>query len=402
MRVTSQIYQSMSFSWARHCGLFDFDALPPFILPDANDHAGLLKGWRTWVSRELQLRALLGHYVLDGQLSFLSGQPPSVAHTTNPLTLSGNVRIFDAQTVDEWFTEVKIAPPSHTKFRDIYGALFESQAIDPALDPALGGPTLSWSFQSQIDVRVALEGIHSVIRESQDPLYIQSSWRSPTPAAISSALLQVRRHLEVGWSHNSAESLGLLMRWHFVSLDAVSRILVISKELCRIYAVKQNLFRVEDIRDVQPSLSDWIEKSEDAKRALLHAAAIQDIAAQLPLSHINSMWTPMPIFSAATLCALFCLHGISTVSLPSIVDWNTVLDTGDFDASPDSYEDKGRGKTQIFLASNVRASSPSIGQARNLRYDLNSLQTIIHGLSVQWGVCVDLEYVLQSLKAHYR
>jgi hypothetical protein len=394
--VTSQIYQSLSFNWARYCDLFDFEPLTPFVLPDPDDREGLLKGWKTWVSRELQLRALLGHYILDGQLSFLSGQPTSVIHTTNPLMMSSSARLFDAQTADEWYSEMKLMPTNLTAFQDVYGALFQSQA----LDPALGGHSNLWSFQSHIDLRVVLECIHALIRETQDRLYIHSVWRPPTSSDISNALLQVRRQLEIGWSQNPVERLGLLMRWHFVCLDAVSKLDATSKELCRLYQIRQNLFRIKDSPEFQPPLSEWVIGSADAKRALLHAAAIQDIAAQLPLSHINSMWMPIPVFAAAIVCALFCLNGISTVALPATVDWSVVLGVADPAVANDSYEDGGRSRTQMFFASNIRTPTPTIGQARNLRYDLNSLQTIIHGLSVQWGVCAELEHVLQSLKAH--
>ncbi|KAK6076840.1 hypothetical protein SCUP234_06909 [Seiridium cupressi] len=390
LRVTSQIYQSLSFNWARHCDLFDFETLAPFILPDPNDREGLVRSWKTWVSRELQLRALLGHYILDGQLSFLSGQPTSVLHTTNPLLLSSNQRLFDSQTVEDWYTEMKAFPQNHTSFRDIYGTVFESQA----LDPALGGSPHAWNFNTQIDVRVVLECIHALVRETQDPLYVQPAWRPPTPSDVGCALLQVRHHLEAGWSHNSVERLGLLMRWHLVGLASVSKSMAIITDLCRQYQIQQSLFRIDYAQEARPSWSEWVDNSADAKRALLHAAAIQDIATQLPLSHINSMWTPIPIFAAATIYALFCLNGISTVALPPTVDWSVVLGVTDSGAGSNSYEDKGRSKTQIFLASSIRTPSPTIGQAKNLRYDLSYLQTIIHALSVQWGCYVYERHVM--------
>lgn len=387
LRVTSQIYQSLSFSWARHCDLFDLDSLDPSVLPDPSDRDGLSRSWRVWVSRELQLRALLGHYILDGQLSFLSDQPTSVMHTTNSLMLSSSPRLFDSQTADEWYAEMRVLPQNNTSFRQIYAALFEA----PALDPALGGAEQVWGFNTHIDVRVVLECIHTLVRETQHQTYLQSIWQPPSSADISGALLQVRHRVETGWSQNSPERLGLLMRWHFVALDTVSTTMAIMKDLCRRYQVGQRLFRIEGPQEFHP-LENWVN-STDAKRALLHAIAIQDITAQLPLSHVNSLWTTLPVFAAATICAVFCLNGISTVTLPSVVDWDIVLGAGS-----DGYEDEGKTNTQQFLASSVR--SPALGQARNLRYDLNSLQTVIHGLSVQWGVCVELEHVIQTLKAH--
>ncbi|ETS87829.1 hypothetical protein PFICI_01657 [Pestalotiopsis fici W106-1] len=396
LRVTSQIYHSLSFNWARHCGMFDLDGAAPFNLPDPNDRDGLVRGWKLWVSRELQSRALLGHYILDGQLSFMSGQPTSVVHTANPLMMSSNSRLFDAQTADEWFSEMKVVAVTSTSFQDVYGALFQP----PALDPALGGSSHLWNVQSHIDLRVILEGVHALIRETQDPLYVPTIWRPPSSSDISNALLQIRRHLEVGWSQNSVEKLGLLMRWHLCCLDAVVKLTATSKDLCRLYQIPQNLFQVENSQQAQPAVMDWNVDSFDAKRALLHATAIQDIAAQLPLSQVNSMWMPIPIFAAAMVSILFCLNGVSTVTVPYTVDWSVVLDAVDPTTGHDNYEDSGRSKTQMFFASNIQSPTSAIGLARNLRYELNSLQTIIHGLSVQWGVCVELEQVLQTLKAH--
>lgn len=387
LRVTSQIYQSLSFSWARHSDLFDFDSLDPLTLPDPSNKEELLRSWKVWVSRELQLRALLGHYILDGQLSFLSDQPTSVMHTTNSLLLSSSPRLFDSQSADEWYSEMRAAPQTQTSFRQIYAALFES----PALDPALGGSDQVWSLNTDMDVRVVLECIHTLVRETQHQTYRQSIWQPPSPTDISSALLQVRNRLYTGWPHHTTERLGLLMRWHFVALDTVATTMSITRQLCRRYQVGQRLIRVDGVQEFH-SLEEW-SSSTDAKRALLHAVAIQEITAQLPPSHLNSMWMLLPVFAAATICAAFCLDGVSTITLPPMVDWNTVLGVG-----MDGYEDQGKSDTQQFLASDVR--QPLAGQARNLRYDLDSLQAIIHGLSVHWGVCAELEHILQTLKAH--
>lgn len=374
--------------------MFDLDTSAPFTLPDPNDRDGLVRGWKTWVSRELQNRALLGHYILDGQLSFISGQPTAVVHTTNPLMMSSNPRPFDAQTADEWFSEMKVVAVTSTSFQDVYGALFQP----PALDPALGGSSHLWNVQSPIDLRVVLEGIHALIRETQDPLYVPTVWRAPSASDINSALLQIRRHLEVGWSQNSVERLGLLLRWHLCCLDAVTKLTSTSKDLAHLYQIRQRLFPVDESHT--HSVIEWDVDSINAKRALLHAAAIQDIAAQLPLSQVNSMWMPIPIFAAAIVSILFCLNGMSTVTVPYTVDWSVVLGVADPSDGHGNYEDSGRSKTQMFFATNIHTPTSAIGLARNLRYELNSLQTVIHGLSVQWGVCAELEHFLEILKAH--
>lgn len=50
--------------------------------------------WKLWAANELQLRALLAHYILDGQISQFSGHPTCVRHTTNPLGLSSSETAF--------------------------------------------------------------------------------------------------------------------------------------------------------------------------------------------------------------------------------------------------------------------------------------------------------------------
>ncbi|KAI1842427.1 hypothetical protein JX266_011322 [Neoarthrinium moseri] len=400
LRVTSQVYHSLGFSWARHCNLFDLEPLSGVESLSTNGGEELAKSWKAWVAREQQLRALLGHYILDGQLSFLSGQPTSVSHVTNPLVLSGNSRLFDSQSAAEWLTEMKSASHEPVHFRQLYFALFEAQNIDPSLMGAAKTDDLK-SLGNSLDVRVVLECIHSLVRETRDSLYVHSIGSLPSLFEVKTALFRVYRRLE--HHHDPVERLVLLLRWHFVCLDTVSNSMHICTRLIHQFQIQQNLFGPRDASESWSSIVDWVRTSPDAKRALLHATAIQDIAGQLPLSHINSMWMPIPIFAAAIIFGIFCLNGLSTVTLPHSVDWSVALDLtnpGGEPAALTSFDDQSQSKTQAFLGSSFRAANLALGHSRNLRYDFNSLQTIIHGLSVQWGVCCELESVLHSLKAH--
>jgi hypothetical protein len=46
--------------------------------------------WKLWESREIQQRAMLAHYMLDGLIAQMSGEPTSVRHASNQMRLLCN------------------------------------------------------------------------------------------------------------------------------------------------------------------------------------------------------------------------------------------------------------------------------------------------------------------------
>lgn len=103
--MTGQVFHSLGFYWARHCGMFEAGLETMIDIPCLEDpEAEKLHRWRLWAAREIQLRVVLGHYVLDGQISQFSGDPTCARHTANPLGLPSSDCAFEANTVDEWIT----------------------------------------------------------------------------------------------------------------------------------------------------------------------------------------------------------------------------------------------------------------------------------------------------------
>jgi hypothetical protein len=66
IRATSQAFHALGFFWARHCGIFNSE---PFAMKDfpasSASKAEKEHKWKLWVSREIQQRAMLAHYMLD-------------------------------------------------------------------------------------------------------------------------------------------------------------------------------------------------------------------------------------------------------------------------------------------------------------------------------------------------
>lgn len=368
--------------------MFRHESISPLDLSGVRNDGEMVRLWKTWVSRELQLRVLLGHYILDGQLSFVSQQPTSVTHTTNPLVLSSSHRLFDSPSAEEWLEEMTITSHEPTYFRQLYGALF---------DPVNFSPNITRGLGSSIDLRVVLECIHSLVREARDTHYVHIIQKGPTISEIKTVLFRIHRYLNRDWSQSPTERLDLLLRWHLVCLDSVSETMGMCNSLFQHFRVEQNVFRLDTTPVAWSQVSEWVKNSSNAKRALLHATAIQDIAGQLPLSHMHSMWMPMPIFAAAVTYGLFCLIGLTTVTVPGTVDWGVVLNIQD----PGSGDDDGRKKMHAFFTSAFRLTNSALGESRNLRYEFNSLQTIMHGLAIQWGACSDLEGIMKTLKSHF-
>lgn len=56
--------------------MFDAEPFSQSDLPALDSsHAEKDGQWRIWASKEIQRRALLAHYILDGQIAQMSGDP---------------------------------------------------------------------------------------------------------------------------------------------------------------------------------------------------------------------------------------------------------------------------------------------------------------------------------------
>ncbi|CAG8081641.1 unnamed protein product [Penicillium salamii] len=383
VRTTSQVFRPLGFFWARHCGMYDsepysMDNLPSINAPVAEkEHQ-----WRVWSAREIQQRALLAYYVLDGLVAQMSGDAASARHVANPLFLPSSEEAFDAATADEWLTYMHPHEPDQTSFRIIFRSLF----------PPVGNfRPLDHQF-SAFGLRVVLEGLQSLISDCDDN---DLAVGVPGQSDVRRALAQVHETITMSIHFTAAERLEILLRWHTICLDTMVNSTVLSRHICSRYNIPQHVSG--GCRTVSPSfdLLKWAN-SEDARRAVLHAVAIQDIVEQLPRGRAHVVHMPSSLFAAATIYVVFSLAGVATVSLPRNITWQeALLSYSDLNLGHDDPHPSLGSETGRFVEGKDLGPIPlRSGAVRNLLYELNSMQKLFRCLSSQWGIAHDMEEIV--------
>lgn len=108
------------------CEPFSTSSLPsPNALKAEKDHQ-----WRVWASGEIQGHALLAHYMLDGLISHISGEPTSVRHASNQLGLPSSEAAFEAATANEWLSHLRSQQVNQSSSRSTFR--FLSSPVDGA------------------------------------------------------------------------------------------------------------------------------------------------------------------------------------------------------------------------------------------------------------------------------
>ena len=395
----SQSFHGLGFTWANYLGMFDSEPYATENLPQPNtskaekDHQ-----WRTWVARDIQQRALLAHYMLDGLIAQMSGKATTIRHASNQLTLLGNEAAFAAGNSDDWLSIMTAQPTTQPKFRSVFHMLFS---------PVNDHRWLSYSY-SAISLRVLLEGVQSLLSDCDENG--EAAVGLPSKNEIRRSLARIHETISQSVAVSSDERLETLLRWHVISLDAIANTPLLGKCICRRYAVEQHIWaNVKGMRP-GPDLGAWAT-SADARRAMLHAAAIQDIVEQLPRGRAHAIHFPSSLFAAATVYTLFLLAGSVTVRLPAAVDWAEVVYpandpcvalaelAGTVFASDTSRYIRGEpmaGDVGAAASPAAAITTAAVGVTRNLLYEFNSIQKLFGCLNTQWGIAGDMEKVIDK------
>ena len=362
-----------------------------------------MRAWQNWAARETKLRALLGLYIMDGVIAQFSGNPTFAQHMCNPLPLPSSELAFEATSPEAWLREMGSQRDQSIRFHDAFCSLFSPSCDLPNLE----------NIGSTFYIKVVLEGVRSLVyqsyRKEGSPVGV------PQKTEISRVLAHLRDYITTTNSLSSIDRCIALIRWHAICLDTVSDTARGTRRLCYSYNINQQIFGggVREERNIDPER--WL-RSHVARRALLHATMIQEIASQLPLGSAHNIYIPGAVFAAATTYAAFALAGVSRVVLPTVVDWKSVVrldsnltasqaaaEGGDgfggfgMESPParSMMKKEGLRDTLSYLAGNF-AQSGTPGDVRNLAYDLSSVQILLRGLSMQWGVALEMEQVVQA------
>lgn len=391
IRTMSQSFHGLGFTWANFIGMFDSEPYAMENLPQSNaSNAEKDHQWRSWVAREIQHRALLAHYMLDGLIAQMSGKATTIRHTSNQLTLLANEAAFAAGTAGEWLSLLRGQPATQPTFRSVFHLLFS---------PLNDSRWLSYSY-SALSLRVLLEGVQSLLSDCDENG--EAAVGLPSKNEIRRSLARIYETISQGLSLSPAERLETLLRWHVISLDAIANTPLLGKSICRRYSIEQHIWaNAKGVRP-GPDLSTWAN-TPDARRAMLHAVSIQDIVEQLPRGRAHAIHFPSSLFAAATVYTLYLLAGQVTVRLPSTVDWADVVYPANDPcvalaelAGSAFGSDTSRYIRGEPMSSDLGATTSGAVAIRNLLYEFNSIQKLFGCLNTQWGIAGDMESVVDD------
>jgi hypothetical protein len=377
--MTSQVFHGLGFYWARHCGLFELPKRQSLPSQDAAPNI-IEQAWREWVTHECQLRTLLGMYNLDGIISQYSGNPTFAQHMSNSLPMPSSELAFRATSPSEWIQcSIQVNTfASQLRFSDVFRALFFFEGNLHDNIPS------SLTFFA---LKVILEGFKSLVADSKriEPRPVGVS----SPADINQALDRLRRYIEIRADLTQLEKLTAMLRWHAVCLDTWKVAARGARRLCFSHGIPQHIFggceRFET--DIDPQRH--IDK-DDARRTLLHAREIQLLTAQLPLGLAHDPSVPGAIFAAATTYAAFSLAGKKRIVFPDVVDWRVAVL---FPYSPAENVEKV-DLTASFVSGTLEPSNAA--KMVDISYEMSTIKLLIRGLSLQWGVCAEMEEVVDA------
>ncbi|KAF2473730.1 uncharacterized protein BDR25DRAFT_386592, partial [Lindgomyces ingoldianus] len=388
LRMTSQVFHGLGIYWARYSGLFDLPALPP--LPSFDDpQETKYRAWRVWLAREVQLRTLLGLYIMDGVISQFSGNPTFAQHMSNLLLTPSDEYTFNATSPDEWMGRLIQRSPleTRTRFCDIFRKLFYPHDQLTAKVPA---------DLSLFSLKVVLEGLKSLVAESKriEP----SPVGVPPQSEINFVLDRLRLYILNSRIFTQVEKSTAMLRWHAICLDALGNTARGARRLCYPFGIKQHIFGGGERHECDINPTRWIT-SDPARRTLLHAVEIQRITSQLPLGLAHDPHVPGAIFAAATTYAAHALAGRTRVIFPTDVDWQIVLllpqGEKEWHGTIQVGEEAARN-TVTFITGNMDEGDEKGAVIKDLSYELSSVRLLLRGISLQWGVSSEMEEVVEA------
>lgn len=364
-----------------------YDAAVPVPLPATTDSAAKQNAWRRWIAHETMLRTLLGLYIVDGVVSQFSGNPTFARHTANPLPLPSCDAAFAAATPDEWLVHMQTRPSTtsttRVRFCDVYHGLFDGDQEDK-----VAGAAYDISLYHH---KVVLEGIRSLVSEANRT--------NPPPVGTPSrhdlllVLRRLRQNILDSKTLTPTDRLTALLQWHSICLDTAASTARGTRRMCHLFGIKQGIFGGSQREESLINPARWAH-SAAGRATLLHAANMQAIAAQLPLGMAVDVNIPGAVFAVAATYTSFILAGVSKVVVPAVVDWDGAL----MALQRDPNRDLGDKQTMDFIsgAFDVAGMPKEKYVVRDLSYDLTAVRTLLRGLSLQWGVAVEMEEVVSA------
>ncbi|KEF60853.1 uncharacterized protein A1O9_02415 [Exophiala aquamarina CBS 119918] len=333
--------------------------------------------WRTWAAKETKIRALLGHYILDGQISEYSGRPTSQRHTTHTLPMASTDAAFQALNAGQWQRDHKPAFRQHAPFLRLFSSLFS----DHMHIRHLGLPP------STFNISVILEGLKSLTTERYP------AGLKPVGVPSHLDLARARSRLYPFISGNTimspAAQKTILMRWHAISANAIFNLGELCRSICGQFNIKQHIFGRQEEGSID--LETW-KDTPQAHLAILHANNIHQLLREMPLMGVQTIHVPVAIFGAGLIYCAFMLAGITSIFIPDDINWESVL-LIDLDADIQCSDDDLDIPVRRFLRDPLLHRNANM----HLLYDMNFFCSTLKKLEQPWGVSANMYLILQQM-----
>lgn len=339
--------------------------------PDQLEHQ-----WRVWAAKETTLRALLGHYILDGQISEYSGRPTSQRHTTHSLPLPSSDSSFEASNAMQWSRDDKPAPDQSAPLMRQFCALFSNHTHVRHLGVSL----------SSFNASILVEGLKSLTARypaGLTPVGVPShDDLARARSRLYSCVIQSTKMSQV--AQKTA-----LIRWHAINTDAVLNLGVLCRSICGQFKIEQHIFgrQAEALTDLEV----W-KDSPRARLGLLHANSIYHILRDMPLTRLRTMHVPVAIFGAGLIYCAFMLAGVKSIILPSDLHWESVI-LIELDKEMKCSDDDLDTTARQFLHDPLVHT----GANMHLLYETTFFCNTLKSLEQPWGVSASMHAVLQQM-----
>ncbi|KAG9606034.1 C2H2 type zinc finger domain protein, partial [Aureobasidium melanogenum] len=379
LRTTAQVVHPLGFHWARQSCMYNYHY--NFDMTPQNDPSVPLDTtWRKWAAAEVQLRAVLALYILDGQIAQLSGTCTCVRHSINALPMPSTRAVFAAPDATTWKTEMSRSMTVKSNFRDFISALYKNESVLPGMQHV-----------SPFAIRVVLESFQSFASERLDAG--GDAIGSPSQQDTADAMIRLYRACIQG----SEQQDDLALRWHSIlGFSMFTDIHMLCGQLCTRYSVSQQLCMsniTNPSREAWPEIEPWTE-SYGGRVTLIHSLLISDKLKSLASEFATGMHLPLCIFSAAVVVLAYLSAGRDSIAVPDVIDWQTSdeICTGDFG---DHSEATIRSRTETLrFCNNITDDGWKL---RRLRVELQGLRVQLRILGTTWGVCEPMEATLDLL-----
>lgn len=377
LRSTAQIFHSLGFYWARQCGMYH-NPKTSFLAELANcpSEEQKITVWRRWATDEVKLRALLGHYIIDSQLTYLIGGPTCQRHTSNSLRFPSSDQLFLAENLNEWVGYLRDEEPAKQTFCEFFVRLFDGSA----------SPFFRSRRCSFLALQVILEGLQSLVTEFNSAGCQVVG--SPSLEAIERTLYSVHKPIQDMTHLTVGERLQLLLRWHAICIDKAIYFNHLCQSLCSDMDIHQDVFGNARTDLSSIDFQTWT-RTKLARKALLHASEIRNILNELPVHAVHAFHIPSTLFSAAIVHIGFVIGGVNNISFPRLTDWSLI--------TLPSNGNLQRDTTLGEYLSNSIASGTDWGPKRNLLYDVNSFLLLTKQIRRPWAICDDISVILHQM-----